>query len=79
MVHSIENIPWTRRQMITLTMQVHRKGEQRVIRQEEAIIIKLMPGTRRKEMLGLKGRRDLESVNMISDDEYLLKFCADNS
>jgi len=38
------------------------------------IMTKALPGSRRKDLLGCKGARDLESINIISDDLFLLKF-----
>ena len=33
-----------------------------------------MPGTRRQDLIGQRGLRDLDSLNMIADDLYLMKF-----
>ena len=37
-------------------------------------ITKLLPGTRRQDLVGLRGRRDMDSINFIGDDLYLIKF-----
>ena len=59
-----------------IIMTVESVGLGGVKHKEEVIVTKLMPGTRRKDFIGMKARRDLESINMISDDHYLLKFRA---
>ena len=38
------------------------------------IITKALPGCRRKDLFGMKGFRDLESINMIDDYHFLIKF-----
>lgn len=37
-------------------------------------ITKLLPGTRRQDLVGMRGRRDMDSINFIADDLYLVKF-----
>ena len=32
-----------------------------------------MPSTRRLDLVGLRGLRDMESVNMLSNDKFLFK------
>jgi hypothetical protein len=44
--------------------------------EQEVFITKLNPGSRRQDLVGLRGLRDLESINLISDDLHLLKFRA---
>ena len=39
-----------------------------------AFITKLQPGSRRQDLVGLRGLRDMDSVNLISNDQYLMKF-----
>ena len=39
-----------------------------------AFVTKLHPGTRRQDLIGLRGLRDLESLNDISNDMFLIKF-----
>ena len=73
-MHSVQNIPWTQRQMIIMTVEV--VGFDGDKQKEEVIVTKLLPGTRRKDFIGMKASRDLDSINMISDDHYLLKFRA---
>lgn len=40
------------------------------------MITKALPGSRKRDILGIKGTRDLESINMMSDDKFLIKFRA---
>jgi len=47
--------------------------EDKTWRSFDKIITKLLPGTRRQDLVGMKGRRDMESINFISDDLYLIK------
>ena len=37
-------------------------------------ITKILPGTRKSDLTGLRGRRDMDSINFIADDLYLIKF-----
>lgn len=39
-----------------------------------AFVTKLQPGSRRQDLVGQKGIRDMESINFISDDLFLVKF-----
>ena len=44
----------------------------------DKFVTKILPGTRRLDLVGLKGLRDTESVNMIADDLCLYKFRSTN-
>lgn len=33
----------------------------------------MLPGTRRADLVGMRCRRDMDSINLISDDKYLIK------
>ena len=71
-VHSVRNIPWTQRQLVTLSIQsVDSEGELKI---KNLFITKLQPGTRRSDLCGMRGRRDMDSINFIADDLYLIKF-----
>lgn len=66
---------WTLRQLITMTLQrSDSDGDPSGFITETFIVTKLLPGTRRKDFVGMRGRRDLESINVVSDSHYLMKF-----
>ena len=64
---------WTSRQIISATYQNYNKVEQRYIT-SHAFVTKLLPGSRRQDLIGQKGLRDMESFNMISDSLFLMRF-----
>lgn len=71
-VHWVRNIPWTQRQLISVTIQSKDSNNNWV--SKNVFITKLLPGTRRQDLVGMRGRRDMDSINFIADDLYLIKF-----
>jgi len=41
---------------------------------QDVFITKLQPGSRRQDLVGLRGLRDMDSINLISDELFLIKF-----
>ena len=76
-------IRWTSRQLLEATYldfdqskgpigpQGRPKGQ---FVETNALITKLLPGSRRQDIIGLRGLRDMVSLNMISDNLFLVRF-----
>lgn len=66
------NIAWTQRMIGLCSREVeHKDGS---IENEAGFYAKVQPSTRRMDIVGLRGMRDCESVNFVSDDLFLFKF-----
>ena len=80
-VEQIQGIPWTSRLIMTCQYEEFKEGkdgeedEYQII---DKFVTKILPGTRRLDLVGLKGLRDIESVNMIADDLCLYKLRSTN-
>ena len=53
-------------------------GEEDKFQSTDKFITKILPGSRSLDLVGLKGLRDTESVNMIADDLCLYKLRSTN-
>ena len=72
-VDKVRMIRWTSRQLVETTYYDYDETKSRYI-QSNTLITKLIPGSRRQDLLGLRGLRDLVSLNMISDNLFLVRF-----
>lgn len=66
-------IRWTSRQLIDATYLEYSKESKSYVA-KHSFITKLLPGSRRIDLIGLRGLRDLESLNMIADNIFLVRF-----
>ena len=71
-MHAVCAVPWVMRKMLTVTIQIRDENQNWITK--SFLISKLLPGSRRTDIIGMRGKRDLESINSISDSQYLLKF-----
>ena len=64
---------WTSRQLIECVYQDY-DVESKTWHESHSFMTKLQPGSRRQDLVGMRGLRDMESINLISNDQYLMKF-----
>lgn len=66
-------VRWTSRQQINATYLDYNIKSERY-KASNCVITKLAPGSRRQDLIGLRGLRDIDSINMISNHLFLLRF-----
>ena len=64
---------WTSRQFSRVLFRTYDPVTNRV-NKEQWVITKLQPSTRRQDLIGMRGLRDVIDCTAVSDDKFMMRF-----